>query len=147
MHTALLLTHNSLRWLILLLAVMTLVQSVKGRDGTIAYAKARRLGVFFTMALHLQLLLGLALFAVSPFIRAAMADMQGTMADSARRFFIAEHPTFMVIATILMTVGGIVAKNAADDAARHRKLAIFVAVTLLLILAGIPWQRALIPGM
>jgi hypothetical protein len=41
----------------------------------------------------------------------------------------------------------VVAKNAADDAARHRKALLFVLLTLGLILAGIPWQRPLLPGM
>lgn len=147
MYSVILLSHNSLRWLVLALAIATLVKAAQGLRGDKPYAKARRIGVFFTASLHLQLLLGLALFTVSPFIREAMGNMQATMADSARRFFIAEHPTLMVAATILMTIGGIVAKNAADDAKRHKKLLLFSAITLGLLLAGIPWQRALFPGM
>jgi hypothetical protein len=73
-----------------------------------------------------------------------MSDMRATMADPGIRFFVAEHPMMMVAATVLMTIGGIVAKNAANDAARHRKALIFVGLTLGLILLGIPWQRALI---
>jgi hypothetical protein len=69
------------------------------------------------------------------------------MADAAVRFFIAEHPAIMVAAVLLMTVGGIVAKNAADDASRHRKLLTVAVVTMALLLYGIPWQRALLPGM
>ena len=49
--------------------------------------------------------------------------------------------------TTVSTVGSIVAKHAPDDAARHRKLLVFTAVALLLLLAGIPWQRPLMPGM
>jgi len=45
------------------------------------------------------------------------------------------------------TIGSIVSKNAADDAARHRKLLVFTVFTVLLLLAGIPWQRPLMPGM
>ncbi|MEX2181791.1 MAG: hypothetical protein WD771_07090 [Gemmatimonadaceae bacterium] len=142
MHLAILQTHNVLRWAILILGVVALVKAAQGLGGDRPYAAARRVGLYFTGALHLQLLLGLSLFFVSPFVRAAMGNMQATMADSAVRFFIAEHPTLMVVATLLMTIGGIVAKNAATDAARHRKALIFVAITLALILAGIPWQRA-----
>lgn len=147
MYTPLLHTHNTLRWVILALGIAVIIRAVQGFSGDRPYAKARQLGVFFTAALHVQLVLGLALFGVSPFMKAVFADMAGSMADSSRRFFVAEHPMLMVIATILMTVGGLVAKNAQDDAARHRKLGIFALITLLLILAGIPWQRALFPGM
>lgn len=147
MHSVLLLSHNALRWLILVAGVLTIVRAVQGLQGDRPYAPTRRVGVLFMVSLHMQLLTGLLLFVVSPFIVAAMADMKATMADSATRFFVAEHPTLMVIAVVVMTVGSIVAKNAADDAARHRKLLVFAVVTMLLLLAGIPWQRALVPGM
>jgi hypothetical protein len=147
MYTPLLHTHNTLRWVILALGLTVLLQAAQGLGGDRPYAKARRLGVYFTGALHLQLLLGLGLFGISPFMKAVFGDMAAAMADPARRFFVAEHPALMVIATILMTVGGLVAKNAADDAARHRQLLAFTLGTLALILWGIPWQRALFPGM
>lgn len=148
MYSALLHSHNLLRWAVLLLGVLALVRAWRGIGGTVPYAAgARRAGVLFTASLHLQLVLGLLLFLVSPFIEGAMTDMKATMADKAVRFFVAEHPTLMVAAAILMTVGGIVAKNAANDAARHRKLLVFAGITMALVLWGIPWQRALFPGM
>ena len=147
MYTPILHTHNTLRWVILALGIAVIIQAVQGFGGDRPYAKARRTSVFFTAALHVQLLLGLALFGVSPFMKRVFGDMAASMADPSRRFFVAEHPTLMVIATILMTVGGLVAKNAKDDASRHRKLGAFTLATFLLILAGIPWQRALFPGM
>lgn len=147
MHPALLHTHNLLRWVVLLAGVVTLVQALRGLDGTRPYAGTRKVGLLFMSGLHLQLVIGLTLFVVSPFVQGAMANMEVTMADRALRFFIAEHPTMMVAAVVIATVGSIVAKNAADDRARHRKALVFTAVTLLLILAGIPWQRPLMPGM
>ncbi|MFN0100138.1 MAG: hypothetical protein ACKVS7_15825 [Gemmatimonadaceae bacterium] len=147
MHPALLHTHNLLRWVVLIAGVITLVQAFRGLDGSRPYASTRKIGLIFTSGLHVQLVIGLALFVVSPFIQSAMSDMKATMADRAVRFFVAEHPTLMVAAVVVATIGGIVAKNAANDAARHRKALVFTAVTLLLILVGIPWQRPLMPGM
>jgi hypothetical protein len=144
---ALLHLHNLLRAVILVLAVLTLVKAAQGLRGTRPYAPTRRIGVMFMAALHVQLVLGLGLFLLSPLVEAAMADMQATMADRGIRFFIAEHPTLMVAAVIVQTIGTIVAKNAADDRARHRKLLVFSAITVVLLLAGIPWQRPLLPGM
>jgi cytochrome c biogenesis factor len=146
MHPALLHTHNLLRWAVLLFGVLALVRAWRGMAGDRDYAPARRAGVLFMATLHLQLLLGLGLFLVSPFIRMAMTDMRTTMGDAPTRFFVAEHPTLMIAAVVLMTIGGIVAKNA-NDAAKHRKLLIFTGVTLGLLLAGIPWQRPLFPGL
>lgn len=147
MHSALLHTHNALRWVVLVAGLFTLFVAWQGLKGDRDYAAARRVGVAFMASLHLQLILGILLFVVSPFVQGAMGDMAATMKDSATRFFVAEHPVLMVIAVVVATVGSIVAKNAADNAAKHRKLLVFTIVTFLLLLGGIPWQRPLLPGM
>lgn len=147
MHPFLLHSHNALRWVVLIAGLLTLVKAAQGLRGDRPYAGARRVGVVYMASLHLQLVLGLLLFVVSPLIQQSMANMAATMKDAPTRFFIAEHPTLMVIAVVVATVGSIVSKNAADDAARHRKLLVFTVVTFLLLLAGIPWQRPLMPGM
>ena len=147
MHPALLHTHNALRWVILIAGLLTVLKAVRGLKGDVPYASARRSGVVFMAGLHLQLILGLVLFVVSPLVQHAMGDMAATMQDAGTRFFIAEHPTLMVIAVVVATIGSIVSKNAADDAARHRKLLVYTGVTFLLLLAGIPWDRPLVPGM
>lgn len=138
--------HNLLRWAVLLTGVLAIVQSVRGLDGRTPFAKTRPLLLAFTANLHLQLLIGLSLFVVSPTVKTYMADMAATMKDGSRRFFIAEHPTLMVAAVLLATIGGVIAKNAPDDAARHRRALVFTVITLLLLLAGIPWSRPLLPA-
>lgn len=147
MHPALLHTHNALRWIVLVAGLLTLVKAAGGLRGDRPYDAARRAGVAFMASLHLQLVLGLLLFVVSPMVHQAMGDMAATMQDPGTRFFIAEHPTLMVIAVVVATVGSIISKNADNDAARHRKLLVFTVVTLLLLLGGIPWQRPLLPGL
>lgn len=147
MNSALLHLHNLTRWAVLILGVLALVKAAQGLSGDRPYAAARRMGVFFLASLHLQVLLGIVLFVVSPFIKAALDDMGPAMSDRSVRFFVAEHPMLMIIAAIVMTIGSLVAKNAVNDAARHRKALIFLAVTMALILYGIPWQRPLLPGM
>lgn len=146
MHAALLHTHNLLRWIVLLAGLASIVQTARGLDGSRPFAGTRKTLLAFTASLHLQLLLGLGLFVVSPYVQALMADMPATMQDGAKRFFIAEHPTLMVVAVLLATIGGVVSRNAPTDAARHRKALVFVLVTVALLLAGIPWHRPLLPG-
>lgn len=138
--------HNLLRWSVLLAGLLAVGKAAAGRDGRTPFAATRPYLLAFTANLHLQLLIGLTLFVVSPTVKTYLADMPGTMRDGARRFFIAEHPTLMVAAVLLATVGGIVAKNGADDAARHRRALGVTVITLLLLLAGIPWSRPLLPS-
>lgn len=147
MHAALLHTHNLLRWVVLVAGVYAIMKAVAGLSGDRPYAAARRATAMFMGSVHLNLLLGLLLFVFSPIVKAAMYDMAVTMADKDMRFIIAEHPTFMVLAAVLVTIGSIVSKGRPTDQARHRAAAIFMSITMLLILAGIPWKRALFPGM
>lgn len=147
MHAALLHTHNLLRWAVLVLGALAILRAAQGLSGDRPYAATRKVTAMFMGSLHLQLLLGLLLYLFSPTVQAAMRDMEATMADADLRFFVAEHPTLMVVAAVLMTVGAIVAKNAATEAARHRKALVFSGLTMAIVLWGIPWQRALFPGM
>lgn len=147
MYAALLHTHNLLRWVVLFAGVYAIFKAASGLSGDKPYAPARRATAMFMGSVHLQLLLGLLLFLFSPTVKASMRDMAATMADPALRFVIAEHPTLMVLAAIMVTFGSIFSKGRATDQARHKSAAIFMVITLVLIVAGIPWQRALFPGM
>jgi uncharacterized membrane protein len=147
MHAALLHTHNLLRWVVLVAGAYAIVKAFSGLSGDKPYAVTRRATAMFMGSVHLNLLLGLLLFLFSPTVKASMRDMAATMANKDLRFIIAEHPTLMVLAAILVTFGSIFSKGRATDAARHKSAAIFMTITLVVILAGIPWQRALFPGM
>ncbi|MHB8838175.1 MAG: hypothetical protein ACYC7F_04405 [Gemmatimonadaceae bacterium] len=138
--------HNLTRWFVLLFAIVALLRALKGINGGVDYASgARRAVSVFVMSVHLQLLLGLLLFGVSPLTRHAMRDMGAAMQDPGIRYFVAEHPTLMLLAVVVATLTGVIARRGPDDAVRHRRAAIGVALSLGLILAGIPWQRPLLP--
>lgn len=138
--------HNTLRWLVLLFAIVAFVRALKGVNGGVDYATgARRALSIFVMSVHLQFLLGVLLYVVSPLARRAMANMGATMQDPGLRYFVVEHPTLMLLAVIAATVTGVLARRGPDDTVQHRRAAIGIALSLGLILAGIPWQRPLLP--
>lgn len=141
MHTTLIGVHGGLRWLIVLVGLIAFVRHLQGMQGGVPFARARKVGVAFTALMHINLLIGVVLYGVSPLIKGAMADMKGAMRIPDTRFIVAEHPLIMVVAVILVTIGGIVAKNAADDAVRHKKGALFIGAVLALLAYGIPWSR------
>jgi hypothetical protein len=138
--------HNTLRWLVLLFAVVALLRALKGLNGGVDYAtRAKRALSIFVISLHLQLILGIVLFGVSSITRPAMANMGAAMRDPGVRYFVVEHPTLMLLAVIAATLTGVIARRGPDDTVRHRRAAIGIALTLGLLLAGIPWQRPLLP--
>jgi hypothetical protein len=144
----LLAVHNLLRWAVLGLAVVALLRALKGIRGDTDYmaSGARRSLSFFTMALHLQLVLGVIVYAMSPLVRRALGDMAGAMKDPGVRFFVVEHPTLMLAGVIVATVTGVIARRGPDDAVKHRRAAIGIALALGLVLAGVPWHRAIFPS-
>jgi hypothetical protein len=139
--------HNLVRWAVFLLALVALLRALKGIHGGVDYAaNAKRSLSLYTMSVHLQFVLGLVLYGVSPLTRHAMGDMGAAMKDPGIRFFVVEHPTLMLLAVIVATITGVIARRGPDDEVRHRRAAIGIALSMGLILAGIPWQRPLLPS-
>ncbi|MER3444472.1 MAG: hypothetical protein C4333_10285 [Meiothermus sp.] len=137
--------HNLTRWLVLGVALVLIFRSVQGlRQGGYVLLD-RRLGMAYTGLLDLQLLLGLILFAVSPFIRGLTANASAAMQSSSSRFFLAEHWVVMLVALVLAHVGSSRVKKATDDRQKHRQGLIFYGLSLALVLLGIPWWRPLLP--
>lgn len=143
----LLVIHSLLRWVVLVTAIVALLRARKGLGGGIDYlAGAKQSLTVFMVTVHLQFLLGLILFGTSSLTRGAMKDMGAAMKDPGTRFFIAEHPALMIAAVVAATLTVVIARRGPDDAVRHRRAAIGIALSLGLILAGMPWQRALLPS-
>ncbi len=141
-------THNVLRWVVLLAALLALGSALRGWLGKQTWKESdRRFGVAFVGALDLQILLGLLLqFVLSPVTKSAYANMKVAMKESSLRFFAVEHILVMVVAAALAHVGSVMVKRAAPEA-KYRTAAIWFGLALLAILFGIPWFRPLVPGL
>ncbi len=147
MHSALLHTHNLLRWVVLVLGVLAIVRAAQGMGGKIPYDRARKAAAMFMGSVHLQLLIGLLLLMNSPTVRAAWSNMDVTLQDAELRKVVIEHPALMVGAALVVTWGAMFAKSRPNDATRHNVGVVMMSLSLIVILAGIPWGRALFPGM
>ena len=134
MHQGLLYTHSYLRYAVLILLIIVIVTSLMGWLGKKPYGSTNnKLSLFLFIATHSQLLLGLILYVVSPNVQ----FNGSTMKDAVIRYWTVEHSTIMIIAVVLITMARITAKKLTADEAKHKRLFIFNALALLLILAGI----------
>lgn len=137
--TMLLMLHSLLRWLVLfggLAATGLAFQAMRGKPWTSQNKKANLL---YLIALDTQFLLGAVLWLQSPVVQAARADMATAMHDATTRFFTVEHPTMMLLAVAAMHIGYANAKRAGTNLATHRKAFVAFTVSLVFILAAIPW--------
>lgn len=140
MYTGLLHTHSLLRWIMLILLIMTVVRSYNGWKSKRSFTPGdKKLTLFTLIFSHVQLLIGFLLYMVSPIVQSAMEDMGAAMKDPILRFYAVEHILVMIIAILIITVGNAMAKRAANDTDRFKKIFIYFFIGLVLILASIPW--------
>lgn len=147
MYVALLHTHNLTRWLVLVAAAIALVLALSGFLGRRRHERPHRLAnLAFVISMDVQLLIGLALYVVSPLVQAAMRDMGTAMGVHELRFFAVEHISVMLVAVVLAHVGSVAVRRTRDDHARHGRALLWFGLSAAAVLFSIPWWRPLFPG-
>ena len=136
--------HNIMRWVVVLAAVAAIVMAWAGVFNRSAWTKPNaNVGRLFSISFDVQVLIGILLYAwLSPITTTAFSNMGAVMSNSVQRFFVVEHLLLMVVAAVLVHIG--VARGL-DNATLQP--AIFYTVALIAVIAAIPWDHALLPGM
>lgn len=132
LYTVLVHIHSVLRWVLLLLILISVVMALTNRQGL---RGAMKPALWAMVAAHIQLLLGLVLYFTSQ----KVIFSAGSMKDPVLRFFLVEHLLVMVIAIALITIGYVRAKRTPDVSKSNKRIAVFYIISLLLILSRIPW--------
>jgi uncharacterized membrane protein len=129
--------HSGWAYIALLLLVITVVMAIIGFTSKKEFTSGnRKIALITLIACHIQLLVGLVLYYVSPVGFA----MLGEMKDKAVRLTSLEHPLINIIAIILITIGWSKHKKITESVAKHKIFATFYGLGLLLILSRIPWK-------
>lgn len=123
--------HSGWRYLVFVLLIIAVIQALSGWFGKKAYTEGnRKLNVFTLISAHIQLVLGLILYFLSPLTK-------GPMGDPIYRHWKVEHISIMILAIILITVGNAKSKKVIDAVAKHKIIAIFFGIALVLVVTGI----------
>jgi len=134
MYTGLLHTHSILRYFILIALVVVIVKGLIGLINKQPYGKwDNKLGLYLFIFTHMQLLAGIILYFVSPFVNFGSE----TMSDKVTRYWTVEHIFTMLIAVVLITLARTSSKRMTNDEAKHKRMVIFNFVALVLILSMI----------
>ena len=146
MYTGLLHSHNLFRWLVLFALLVAILFAFMGWIGQRKWTRKDNItGLLLTIFMDIQFLLGIVLyFFVSPITQNAFKDFGAAMKNADVRFYAVEHILMMIIALVLVHLGRSKSKKIQVPWKKHRTAALFYTVALLLILAAIPWERALI---
>ena len=129
--------HSGWAYIALLLLVVAVINAVIGMSSKKEFApQDRKISLFGLIAVHVQLLVGLILYFVSPLGLASL----GQMSDKMLRLTSMEHPLINIIAIVLITIGWSKHKKAIDAAAKFKAITVFYGIGLFLILLRIPWS-------
>lgn len=134
MYNGILQIHSILRYFILILLVVVIIQSLIGWLNKKPYGSTEnRLGLFLFICTHTQFLVGIVLFFISPFVQFSGAAMK----DSSTRYWLVEHNTAMIISIVLITLARTTSKKMVSDTDKHKRMFIFNAIALVVILVTI----------
>ncbi|HLT81580.1 MAG TPA: hypothetical protein VKZ86_11145 [Cyclobacteriaceae bacterium] len=131
MYDILLTSHSYLRYFVLIMLIAVVVRSLMGWVGNKPFTRVDdRLGLYLLIFTHLQLIAGVILYFVSPFVRFDST----TMKDSLTRYWTVEHALMMVIVVALITAARATSKRMSESAKKHKRLVLFNAIALILII-------------
>ncbi len=149
METGLLHLHNLLRWVILVLLLISIVKAYTGwQSKKIFQPGDKKIWLFTMIAGHITLLIGIyqVLFGRYGILSQSLPEGTSVMKDKFFRFYWIEHPFTMILGIIFLTLAHGMAKKAVPDPVKYRKAFWFFLIALVLILAGIPWPGREIVG-
>ena len=134
MYPAILFLHNLVRWVVLILAILTIVRAYSGWLQRREWTEAdRRFGLFFTSAIDTQLLLGIVLII-----------LRGL---STLGPILYEHVVPMVFAVVVAHLTSVLTRGATADMEKHRRAALGYTLVALILIVAIPWGQPLIRGL
>lgn len=126
--------HSGLRWLVLGLLLYAIFNAI-GKNKSSYEKRDKMVNLFAMISLHIQLLLGLILYFISPKVSFA----SGWMKDASLRFYGMEHLIGMLAAIVVVTVGRKLAEKQESAILKNKKIALWYVIGLVLIIASIPW--------
>lgn len=128
--------HSGLRYIVLLLLAAALLLSLIGLFGKKPYSEMnRKVNLFAMISTHTQFLVGLILYFFSPLVN--YSNMAEAMSNATTRYWTVEHSVMMLFAIVLITVGHSRSKKAKDAVNKHRAIALYYGLAVLVILVAI----------
>lgn len=128
--------HSGWAYLTLLILVVAVLNAVVGLVSKKEFvSKDRKIALFALIATHIQILVGVILYFVSPLGWASF----GQMSDKALRLTSLEHPLINIIAVVLITISWSKHKKMESSETKFKTFSIYYSLGLLLILSRIPW--------
>lgn len=130
--------HSTLAYAVLAVVAIAVINAFLGLSAKRNFTKNdRSLSLVALILSHIQLVVGLVLWAISPLGKEAMSQMS----NAAMRLTAVEHPLINIVAIVLITIGWSKHKKEESSNGKFKKIGVFYVLGLLLILSRIPWSN------
>lgn len=131
--------HSGMAYVVLAVLLLSFIYALLNFTQKKPFTETvRKVALVGLIAAHLQLLIGLIIYFISPL---GLSNFSGeAMGDSMSRLYMLEHPLTMIIGIVLITIGYSKAKRSAGDASQYKKLLIYYGLGIVFILLRIPWS-------
>jgi hypothetical protein len=133
--------HSYWAFFVLFILVAVIVNAFIGRYmGKEFSTKDLRISLFGLIFSHIQLLIGLILYFVSPWFDQWAEIGIGVMKDTQTRLYLVEHPLINILAIFLITMGWSMHKRQSESSKKFLRIILFYSLGLFLLLSRIPWN-------
>jgi hypothetical protein len=142
--------HNISRWVVLLMGLVASYKAIVGWLGKKNWTDIdRKVGIFFTISIDIQLLIGFLLYfifsewALKAILKIGLSQVIET---SVFRYFAIDHVFYMALGFVFAHLGSALPKKVDESQSKFKRAALWIGLSTILIIIGIPWGRPLFPG-
>ena len=134
--------HSYWAYIVLLMLVVAIGNALLGKFLNKSFTiKDLRISLFALIVTHIQLLIGLILYFVSPRFSAWLEGVGAVMGDASLRLYLVEHPVTNILAVVLITMGWSMHKRQAESGKKFFRIGLFYLLGTVLLLSRIPWSE------
>ena len=100
-----------------------------------------RISLFGLIFSHIQLLIGLILYFISPWFDQWSSLGMGVMKNNESRLYLVEHPITNILAIFFITIGWSLNKKQSESSKKFLRISLFYGFGYILLLSRIPWSK------
>jgi hypothetical protein len=133
--------HSYWAFFVLIILVVAILNAFIGKGkGREFESKDLRISLFGLIFSHIQLLIGIILYFISPWFDQWSSLGMGVMKQAESRLYLVEHPFVNILAIVLITMGWSLHKRQTLSSKKFLRIGLFYSFGFVLILSRIPWD-------
>ena len=134
--------HSYWAYIVLLILAVAIGNALLGKFMNKSFTITDlRISLFALIVTHVQFIVGLILYFVSPRFSAWQEGVGTVMGDSNLRLYLVEHPFTNIFAVVLITMGWSLHKRQVESGKKFLRIGLFYLLGAFLLLSRIPWSE------